>query len=48
MLQIAHFGAGSDALQQVHGAVVKSNDNGAVPRFCIFISLLQNFNMIKY
>ncbi len=25
MLQNAHFGAGSDALQQVHGAGVKSN-----------------------
>ncbi len=27
MLQNTHFGAGSDALQQVHGAGVKSNRN---------------------
>ncbi len=27
MLQNAHFGTGSDALQQVHGAGVKSNES---------------------
>ncbi len=31
MLQNAHFGAGSDALQQIHGAVVKSNFCSSCP-----------------